>query len=158
MKVAGRRVDEYTHNNKHRILGPQGARNTASQEAAPPETPAERRIQRRPIMIKRDVEIKFRLYKKEADALNKRVKKSGLSRESYMRHLVKNLIPTDAPPPDYHAMMKELRAIGANINQIAQKAYVLNVVDTKRYFDVIAALDKAVVGITNAVMLPRKLR
>jgi len=108
-------------------------------------------------MEKRNIEIKLRLYKKEADALNRRVKKSGLSRESYLRHLINSLVPTDAPPPDYHAMMRELRAIGNNLNQVAQKAHVLNVVDVKRYFDAVATLNKAVVEITNAVMLPRKI-
>jgi len=59
-------------------------------------------------MQNRTVEIKCRLTQKEADSLNKRVKKSGLSRESYLRHLINGLVPTDAPPPDYFSMMKEL--------------------------------------------------
>ena len=36
-------------------------------------------------MIKRNVEIKVRLSRKEAETLNKRVKKSGISREAYIR-------------------------------------------------------------------------
>ena len=99
----------------------------------------------------------MRLDKKEVDALNKRVIKSGLSREAYLRHLVNNLVPTDTPPPDYHSMMREIRAIGTNLNQVAQKAHVLNVVDVKRYDESVTALNKAVVEITNAVMLPRKI-
>lgn len=58
-------------------------------------------------MQNRTVEIKCRLTQKEADSLNKRVKKSGLSRESYLRHLINGLVPTDAPPPDYFSMMEE---------------------------------------------------
>ena len=54
-------------------------------------------------------------------------------------------------------MMRELHAIGTNLNQIAQKAHVLNVVDVKRYDENIAALNRAVVSITNAVMLPRRI-
>ena len=54
-------------------------------------------------------------------------------------------------------MMKELHAIGTNLNQIARKAHVLNAVDVKRYDENVAALNRAVVSITNAVMLPRKL-
>ena len=107
-------------------------------------------------MQKRNIEIKLRLGTKEAEILNKRVRKSGLSRESYLRHLIAGLVPTDAPPPDYHAIMRELRAIGTNLNQVALKANALNVVDAKRYDEAAAALDKAIVSITNAVMLPRK--
>jgi hypothetical protein len=108
-------------------------------------------------MITRTIKITFRLKKAECEHLKNRVKKSGLSQEAYIRSLINGLIPTDAPPPDYFAMMKELRAIGTNLNQIAQKAHVLNVVDVRRYDETIAALNRAVVSITNAVMLPRKM-
>lgn len=108
-------------------------------------------------MNNRTIEIKVRLNRKESDALNKRVRKSKLSREAYLRHLINGLIPTDAPPPDFYSMMRELHSIGVNLNQIAQKAHVLNALDVKRYDDNTAALNRAVVNITNAVMLPRKM-
>lgn len=108
-------------------------------------------------MQNRTIEMKLRLNRKEAEMLNKRVKKSGLSREAYLRHLINGLVPTDAPPPDYFAMMREFHAIGNNLNQIAQKAHILNVLDVKRYDDAVAAHNKAVLNISNAVMLPRKI-
>jgi len=107
-------------------------------------------------MRKRNIRIQFWLDRKETESLNKMVKRSGLSREVYLRHIINGLVPTDAPPPDYYSMMRELHSIGTNLNQIAQKAHVLNVLDVKRYDDNVAALNKAVVEITNAVMLPRK--
>ena len=73
-------------------------------------------------MRKRNVHIQFWLDKKEAEAFQKKVKKSGLSREAYLRHLVNGLEPQDAPPPDYYAMMRELHGIGNNLNQLARKA------------------------------------
>jgi hypothetical protein len=109
------------------------------------------------MILKRDIEIKLRLSKKEADTLNKRVKKSGLSRENYLRHLINGHIPTAAPPPDYFSMMRELHYIGVNLNQIAQKAHIMNVLDIKRYDENTAMLNTAVVNIANAVMLPRKI-
>ncbi len=108
-------------------------------------------------MKKRNIEVKLRLDRKEAEALNKRVKKSGLSRESYLRHIIGGLVPTDVPPPDYYTMMRELHAIGNNLNQVAQKAHVLNVIDVQRYDTAVNALDGAILEITNAVMLPRKM-
>ena len=72
-------------------------------------------------MRKRNVHIQFWLDKKEAEAFQKKVKKSGLSREAYLRHLVTGLEPQDAPPPDYYAMMRELHGIGNNLNQIAKR-------------------------------------
>jgi len=108
-------------------------------------------------MRKRNVHIQFWLNKKETESLNKHVKKSGLSRESYLRHIISGLVPTDVPPPDYYSMMRELHAIGTNLNQIAQKVHVLNVIDVKRYDENAGALNKAIIEIANAVMLPRKI-
>ena len=108
-------------------------------------------------MEKRSVEIKLRLNEKEFESLDKRVKKSGLSRENYLRHLLRNLIPTDQPSPDYFSMMRALNAIGNNMNQVAQKAHVLNVIDVQRYEENVTALDRAIIEITNAVMLPRTI-
>ena len=48
-------------------------------------------------MRKRNVAILFRLNRKEAEALDKKVKKSGLSREAYLRHLISGVVPRDAP-------------------------------------------------------------
>ena len=53
-------------------------------------------------MRKRNVHVQFWLDKKEAEAFNKKVKRSGLSREAYLRHLVNGLVPQDAPPPAYY--------------------------------------------------------
>ena len=98
----------------------------------------------------------LRLDKKEAQTLDKLVKKSGLSREAYLRHLINGVVPQDAPPPDYFSMMKELHAIGNNLNQIAQKAHVLSVMDVQRYDENMRLFKEAVRTITNAVLLPRR--
>ena len=66
-------------------------------------------------MRKRDIQIIVHLYHNEREHLRKLVKKSGLSQEAYLRHLINGFIPTDAPPPDYFAMMKQLRHIGVNL-------------------------------------------
>lgn len=108
-------------------------------------------------MRKRNISILFRLNRKEAELLNKKVKKSGLSREAYIRHLIRGFLPNDSPPPDYYAMMQELRQIGNNLNQIARKAHALDLVDKKRYDEAVRLFEKTALDITNAVILPRRL-
>ena len=108
-------------------------------------------------MNNRNIEIKVRLNRKEAEALNKRVKKSGLSREAYLRHLVNGLVPQDAPPPAYYDFMRELHRIGGNLNQIAQKAHVLGVMDERRYDEEMRKFNQLVRDITKAVILPRTM-
>ena len=103
-------------------------------------------------MRKRNVHIQFWLDKKESEAFQKKVKRSGLSREAYL------LEPQDAPPPDYYAMMRELHGIGNNLNQIAVKAHTLNVLDVQRYDEACRKIDTAVKKITEAVILPRPMK
>ena len=109
-------------------------------------------------MRKRNVAILFRLNRKEAEALYKKVKKSGLSREAYLRHLISGVVPRDAPPPDYYSMMRELHRIGNNLNQIAQKAHILNVLDVQRYDRDMRMFEDTVKKITEAVVLPEPMK
>jgi hypothetical protein len=54
---------------------------------ARPETP----FGKDSTMQNRTIEIKLRLNRKEVDSLNRRVKKSGLAREAYLRQLINGL-------------------------------------------------------------------
>lgn len=109
-------------------------------------------------MRKRNVPILFRLNKKEAELLDKKVKRCGLSREAYLRHLVNGFAPKEAPPPDYYSMMRELYGIGRNLNQIAQKAHTLGAIDAQRYDTEARKLEDTVKKITDAVILPEPLK
>ena len=105
-------------------------------------------------MRKRDVPFLFRLNKEEAEAFRERVKRSGISQEAYVRQTITGKTPREAPPPDYYSMMRELHKIGNNLNQIAQKAHTLNVIDVQRYDSDMRKFDEVVRLITEAVILP----
>lgn len=107
-------------------------------------------------MRKRNIEIILRLNQSEFDTLERKVKQSGLSREAYLRQIIQGKIPKNAPPPDYYSMMKELHKIGNNLNQLALKAHVLNVVDVQRYDKAVRHFEQTVRVITEAVILPDK--
>lgn len=109
-------------------------------------------------MRKRSIQVITRLNKKEQQHLNVLVKKSCLSQEAYIRHLINGVIPVEAPPADYYSMMKELHSIGNNLNQIARKAHQLNVIDVQQYDRSIKEFEKAVVNITEAIILPKPMK
>lgn len=109
-------------------------------------------------MRKRNVPILFRLNRKEAEALDKRVKRSGLNREAYLRQVITGVVPRDAPPPDYYSMMRELHQIGNSLNQILQKAHVLHVIDVQKYDDAVKKFNATVNQITEAVVLPEQMQ
>lgn len=108
-------------------------------------------------MRKRNIQVITRLNKAEHQQLKKLVKKSGLSQEAYLRHLINGVVPMETPPLDYFKMMNELHAIGNNLNQIAAKANRLNVIDVQQYTKNIKDLENSIVTITNAVVLPKKM-
>lgn len=105
-------------------------------------------------MRKRDVHIQFWLDKKEAETLDKMVKRTGLTRTAYLRHLINGFVPREVPPADYYDMMRQLHAIGGNLNQIAQKAHTLNVIDVQRYDAAVKEVEEAIRKITAAVVTP----
>lgn len=106
---------------------------------------------------KRNNRIQVRLDSKEYQAFVKAVRKSGLSQEVYLRHLINGVVPQEAPPPDYYAMMQQLYRIGNGMNQIAQKAHTLNVIDVQRYDAAYRQFETAVKEITEAVVQPKPM-
>ena len=73
-------------------------------------------------MRKRNVQILFRLTEEEAEQLNELVRKSGRSKEAFLRETVKGYRLCEKPDPEFYKMMRELSAIGNRINQLVVKA------------------------------------
>ena len=78
---------------------------------------------------KRNVQILFRLTEEEAEHLNELVRKSGRSKEAFLREMVRGYQLCEKPDPEFYKMMRELSAIGNRINQLAVKANALGFVD-----------------------------
>lgn len=81
-------------------------------------------------MRKRSVQILFRLNEEEAEYLYELVRKSGRSKEAFLREMVKGYQLCEKPDPEFYRIMRELSAIGNRINQLAVKANALNFIDT----------------------------
>ena len=105
-------------------------------------------------MNNRNYEIKVRLTQAEMVHLTQLVSASGLSRETYLRKLISGVVPKEAPPPDFFAMVRALHYIGNSLNQIAMKAHALNAIDAKHYDDGVLLFEEAVQKILAAVLDP----
>lgn len=81
-------------------------------------------------MRNRNIQILFRLTENEAQHLSNLVKKSGQSREAFLRAMIMGYSLCEKPGPEFYKAMRELSAIGNSINQLAAKANALNFVDT----------------------------
>lgn len=109
-------------------------------------------------LTKRNIEIKVRLNREEIDLLNKKAKKCGISREGYIRMLMHGHIPKETPPMDYYGMMRELKRIGENLNQIAVAANKgrNRVIDGRKYDRAVKNVEAAINKIEDALLNPEE--
>lgn len=68
------------------------------------------------------IRIEIYLNERQKEHLDKQVLISGLTMQAYIRTLIEEKELKPKPPEEYKALLRELSAIGNNINQIAKVA------------------------------------
>ena len=107
-------------------------------------------------MRNRKVQILFRLTDDEAEKLHELVRKSGRSREAFLREMVKGYRLCEKPDPEFYKIMRELSAIGNRINQLAAKANALGFVDTPMLNEEARKWHEFQIDIRKKYLLPRR--
>lgn len=79
--------------------------------------------------MKRTLEMKIRFTRDELEALTKKSRKAGLSREGYSRRILNGAVVKEAPPADVPMLIREVRRVGINIDQILKKANTIGLLD-----------------------------
>ena len=102
-------------------------------------------------MRTREHQIKTRLNDKEYEEFQKKVQKTGLSKAEYLRTLIKEITPKELPPMQFFDVLRELRQLNVNMNQIAMTAHSLNLIDAPFYRQCHKELQKAVGEIKRTV-------
>ena len=80
-------------------------------------------------MRKRNIDKRVWLSRAEAQDLHKKAKKACMSEAGLIRLLIKGYEPREKPDEQFYDVMRELSAIGNNINQLSVKANTLGFVD-----------------------------
>lgn len=102
-------------------------------------------------MARREIKIDLRLNEKEAAELNKDVGKAGVSREAYLRSLIRKMPLKERPPADLIDVLKNLQQINNNMNQIAVVANSKDFVDTAAYWENVRFLQQTVSKIMEVI-------
>ena len=76
--------------------------------------------------MKRTLEMKIRFTRGELDALTKKARKSGFSREGYSRRILNGATVKENPPADVPMLIREVRRVGYNIDQLLMIARTKN--------------------------------
>ena len=82
-------------------------------------------------MRKRNVDKHIWFDRQEAQDLQKIAKKACLTEAALIRLLIRGYEPREKPDEKFYDAMRELSAIGNNINQLAIKANALGFVDSQ---------------------------
>lgn len=84
-------------------------------------------------MRKRKCRVEVYLTEAELEALNHKVRRTGMSREGYLRSIISGTVPMERPAAEMLDVLKELRQINNNMNQVAAKANSVGTIDGERY-------------------------
>ena len=81
------------------------------------------------IFLRRTLEMKIRFTRGELDDLTKKSRKAGLSREGYCRRILNGAVVKENPPADVPMLIREVRRVGYNIDQILKLANAKGLLD-----------------------------
>ena len=92
-------------------------------------------------MRKRNNQINVRLNDSELQKLNKKVLKSGMSREKFLRNLLAGAEIKPAPPVDFTNLIREVRRLGSNVDRLLHYANGKGYVSKRELTETLTELD-----------------
>ncbi|MCL2605710.1 MAG: MobC family plasmid mobilization relaxosome protein [Coriobacteriia bacterium] len=107
-------------------------------------------------MRARSEQVNLRLNQKEIRRLDVLARRCNLTRSAYLRHLINGMVPKEAPPTDYYRMMREIHAIGNNLNQLVHRVHCTGELDVVRIEAAIRELRQSIQVITKEIIEPAK--
>lgn len=84
-------------------------------------------------MRNRDKGFLLWISEKELRQLKEKARKSGLSYQNFVRSAISGCVIKELPPLDFNEILKNLRQINNNLNQIATRANALGFIDARSY-------------------------
>jgi len=104
--------------------------------------------------LKRTLEMKIRFTRGELDALTKKARKSGFSREGFSRRILNGAVVKEAPPAEVPMLIREVRCVGYNIDQILKRANSIGLLDVPQLRKDVADLRTVEKLIVDAYTMP----
>ena len=98
-------------------------------------------------MAERKYKLTVTLNEKDYARLNRLKKKTGLTTQAYFLKLFHEIQPKELPQTDFLEVLKVLRQISINMNQIAVKANTIGFVNADAYWENSRRLQEAIAEI-----------
>lgn len=109
-------------------------------------------------MRKRTKQFVIRLNDDELNHLNKLVKASNLSRESYLRMCINGLVPKPSPSTELIETIGILRQIAESLSDISKSVYTQNGIDESMYIQNFELLQNQINEIMILIREPTELK
>lgn len=94
-------------------------------------------------MKTRTTEMHLRLTPEEKESLTEKAKLARLSREGFCRRILNGATVKEAPSADVRQLLRQMRHIGGNLNQLLARANTVGFIDTIQLKKDLADLRKA---------------
>ena len=98
--------------------------------------------------------MKIRFTRGELDALTKKARKSGFSREGFSRRILNGAVVKEAPPAEVPMLIREVRRVGYNIDQLLKRANSIGLLDVPQLRKDVADLRTVEKLIVDAYTMP----
>lgn len=98
-------------------------------------------------MRNRPIQVIVYFNEKEYSHFCSLCKETGLPKSNLIRYLIQGYKPPKAPCPDYSELIKELRAVGNNLNQLVKHTHIygyINQTELKEILDKLWAVEEKV--------------
>ena len=104
----------------------------------------------------REKQITFWMTYDEYYNLKGKADKVGLSVSELIRELTNNYEPREKPPEQFYEAIKQIRAVGNSLNQLARKANALGFIDELQYKKNVDTLNGFILDIKKEFLLQKK--
>ncbi len=97
--------------------------------------------------------ISVKFSNEELEQIDRRALKTYRKRSTYIREVALGYAPKEKPPLEFYDVLKELRFLNNNLNQLTTKAHSLGFIDEKRYNKQIGMIGELVLELKRKYIL-----
>ncbi len=108
------------------------------------------------MIMRKGIKKQFWLSEKDAADLKQKAQRCGVTETSVIRQLLHGYEPREKPDERFYEAMREMYAIGNNLNQLTAKAHKLGFIDTPMLRELSRAFARFQLKIEQNFLLPVK--
>ena len=107
-------------------------------------------------MRNRTIKKQIWLNETEEKLLKEKSKKAGLSEAEFIRSFINNYKLKEKPDENFYYVLKDLRGIATNVNQLARQANRYQYVDSNKFFSIADKISDFIIAIQETYLTPAR--